>query len=142
MAQAVTLSRDPAKHREWQDRSRAKAMAKPRKVPTDHRRQGQVKPVSDKRRKAMEERRVVVRRLLREHPYCQAGVLCGGRAMAQDVHERYSRARGGSITDERHGHMMTVCRQDHDWITTHPAEAERLRLALPSWHVCPPVGPC
>lgn len=139
----MTLGRDPAKAREWQDRSRARAAAKPRKVPTDRRRQGQsVKPVSDKRRKAMEVRRGVVRELMRLHPWCQAGVLCGGRARSVDVHERLSRARGGSITDPDHGHMVTVCRACHDWVTTHPADAERLRLALPSWHQCPPVGPC
>lgn len=139
----MTLSRDPAKAREWQDRSRARAMTKPRKVPTDRRRQGQaLKPRSAKRERDMVARRELVRDMLHWHPRCQAGVLCGGRARSVDVHERLSRARGGSILDERHGHMMTVCRADHDWITTHPADAERLRLALPSWHQCPPVGPC
>lgn len=86
-------------------------------------------------------RRDLVAFLLHEFPRCQARVTCRG-ARAVDVHERLSRARGGDILDPIQAHMMTVCRACHNWITTHPAEAEALRLALPSWHRCPPTGPC
>lgn len=87
-------------------------------------------------------RRRLVEALLAEFPTCQAGLagLCRGRAV--DVHERLSRARGGNILDPAQAHMITVCRPCHDWITTHPTAAELSRLALPSWHRCPPVGPC
>lgn len=139
----MSLSRDPAKARAWQQRSkpleRGKGLA-PGKGLT---RQTRVKPRSAKREADMVERRALVRRMLREQPVCHARIRCQG-ARTTDVHERLSRARGGSITDERHGHMVTLCRACHDWITTHPAEAEAMRWALPSWHECPPggIGPC
>jgi hypothetical protein len=132
----VSLSRDPGKARAWQDRSRARAAARAREArPTP------VKARSAKRDAAMVERRPLVARLLAETPRCPARIVCRG-ARTTDVHERLSRARGGSIVDERHGHMVALCRGCHDWITTHPAEAEAARWALPSWHACPPVGPC
>lgn len=89
----------------------------------------------------MVQRRQLVADLLNEFPRCQAQLdACTGRAC--DVHERLSRARGGDILNPVQAHMMTVCRSCHDWITTHPRLAESSRLALPSWHRCPPVGPC
>lgn len=100
-----------------------------------------VKPQSEKRQADMKVRRGVVAQLLAETPRCPARICCRG-ARTTDVHERLSRARGGSITDPAHGHMVALCRACHDWITTHPAEAERMRWALPSWHRCPPIGPC
>lgn len=101
----------------------------------------EVKPRSDKRQADMVIRRGLVARMLAETPRCPARICCRGAATT-DVHERLSRARGGSITDERHGHMVALCRACHTWITEHPAEAERMRWALPSWHRCPPIGPC
>jgi hypothetical protein len=86
-------------------------------------------------------RRELVAAMLAAEPRCQAQVLCAGRG-AVDVHERLSRARGGRILDPVQSHAMTVCRPCHNWITTHPAQAADRRLALPSWHACPPVGPC
>lgn len=103
-----------------------------------------MKPRSRKRADAYAKaggRRDLVAALLHEFPRCQARVLCRG-AKAVDVHERLSRARGGDILDPTQAHMVTVCRACHTWVTDHPAEAEALRLALPSWHQCPPVGPC
>jgi hypothetical protein len=58
------------------------------------------------------------------------------------VHERLTRARGGDFLDPVQSHAMTICRPCHEWVTTHPAEATARRLMLPSWHRCPPVGPC
>lgn len=96
---------------------------------------------SPKRERDMVERRKLVKAMVAAQPRCQAQVLCHGDPVA-DVHERLSRARGGSILDPVQAHMMTVCRPCHDWITTHPRDAEARRLALPSWHQCPPCGPC
>lgn len=86
-------------------------------------------------------RRRVVAALLAEFPRCQVRWVCDG-AKAVDVHERLKRSRGGSITDPRHGHMVTACRACHDMTEREPAEATRRRMLLPSWHVCPPIGPC
>lgn len=137
----MTLSRDPAKARAWQERSRARAAAKPRTAAPLTRKAKGVKPRSDKRARDMVERRALVVSMLGEFPRCQARWLCSG-ARSVDVHERLSRARGGSILDPVQAHMMTVCRKCHTYLTEHPAEADRRRLLLPSWHRCPPVGPC
>lgn len=100
-----------------------------------------VKPRSPKRELESEVRRVLVAALLAEFPRCQARWVCRG-ARAVDVHERLKRSRGGVITDARQAHMMTVCRPCHEMTEAQPAEATRRRLLLPSWHTCPPVGPC
>lgn len=100
-----------------------------------------VKPRSAKREAAMVERRALVADLLKRFPRCQIRWACQG-AKAVDVHERLKRSRGGSIVDERHGHMVTACRACHDLTETQPAEATRRRMLLPSWHECPPIGPC
>lgn len=100
-----------------------------------------VKPRSDKREAAMVERRALVKRLLAERPKCEARWVCQG-ARSVDVHERVKRSRGGSILDPDQAHMVAVCRACHDMTEREPAEAERRRMLLPSWHACPPVGPC
>lgn len=136
------LSRDPAKAQAWQDRSRAKAMAKPRKVPTDRRRQGQaLKPRSAKRERDMVTRRELVRDLLRRYPRCQARWVCQG-ARSVDCHERLKRSRGGSIVDLEQSHAIAICRACHERTESHVAEATARRLLIPSWHVCPEIGPC
>lgn len=75
-------------------------------------------------------RRDVVAELLAKYPTCQAQVVCRGAA-AVDVHEVKSRARGGSILDP--ANLLCLCRPCHDWVTTHPREAEELGLSAPSW---------
>lgn len=100
-----------------------------------------IAPQSARRREAMVLRRALVADLLARYPRCQIRVLCRG-ARAVDVHERLKRSRGGSITDERHGHMVTACRPCHDWTEREPAAATVARMLLPSWHECPPCGPC
>lgn len=61
---------------------------------------------------------------------CQARLDgCTGRAT--DGHEIVTRARGGSITDPRN--ILGVCRNCHDWITTHPREATEFGLSRHSW---------
>lgn len=46
---------------------------------------------------------------------------------ADDAHEVLSRARGGSVTDP--ANVAPLCRGHHDWVTTHPSEAEFLGLS-------------
>ena len=79
---------------------------------------------SRKMAKVYREARVpLVRRLLAERPRCEARFLliCTGRSTA--CHEKLTRARGGSITDETN--VMCVCRACHDAIHDNPAESER-----------------
>jgi hypothetical protein len=102
---------------------------------------GRLPPRSAKRVADMVDRRILVAAMLEAWPVCQAQWVCNG-ARAVDVHERLKRSRGGSITDANHGHMVTVCRRCHEMTETLPAEATRRRMLLPSWHRCPPVGPC
>lgn len=132
----MSLTRDPAKAREWADRSAERAKARARTT----KRKG-VNPQSARRKADAVERRALVARLLAETPRCPARIVCRG-ARTTDVHERLTRARGGSITDERHGHMVALCRGCHAYITDHTGWADLTRWTLPSWHQCPPVGPC
>lgn len=104
-------------------------------------RRTRVSPVSPKRALDNETRRAVVAALLAEFPRCQVRWACRG-AKAIEVHERLKRSRGGSIIDPTHGHMVTTCRACHELTEAQPAEATRRRMLLPSWHQCPPVGPC
>ena len=86
-------------------------------------------------------RRELVAALLAAWPACQVQVRCRG-ARAVDVHERLKRSRGGNILDPVQAHMVTSCRACHDWTEAEPAAATTARMLLPSWHRCPPVGPC
>lgn len=97
--------------------------------------------MSAKRRMDADVRRVLVANLLAERPICEGRWACRG-AKAVDVHERLKRSRGGKITDPAQAHMVTLCRACHELTESEPAEATRRRLLLPSWHRCPPVGPC
>ena len=65
--------------------------------------------------------------LLADNPLCQR---CHA-AIATDVHELRSRARGGSITDL--DNLALLCRPCHSWVTTHPAQATEQGWLLPSW---------
>lgn len=104
-------------------------------------RRTRVAPQSDKRIVAAALRRILVAELLTLRPRCEARWVCRG-ARSVDVHERLKRSRGGIITDADQAHMVTVCRRCHEMTEAEPAEATRRRLLLPSWHKCPPVGPC
>lgn len=104
-------------------------------------RTGRVKPMSERRRGEAVVRRTLVAELLTDRPVCEGQWVCRG-ARAVDVHERIKRSRGGSITDPNQAHMVTLCRPCHEMTEAEPAEATARRLLLPSWHQCPPVGPC
>ena len=80
----------------------------------------QRKPIP-KRSKKMEktyiERRKLVRWLLTKVTRCEArSGVCTGQPV--DVHERLTRARGGSILDE--ANCMAVCRACHSYIHDNP----------------------
>ena len=77
-----------------------------------------------------------VRRPQVEQVLAEAGGRCefvkpDGRCKnrASDVHEKLSRGRGGGIRAEavhERGNLMAICRPCHEWVTTHPREAEAL----------------
>ncbi|WP_256789012.1 HNH endonuclease [Frankia sp. AvcI1] len=97
-------------------------------------RRAPLRPVSARRSAQNRQRRQVLAEMAGEMPWCQAmhlvpHVMCGGRAV--DGHERLTRARGGSITDERN--IVLLCRAHHDWVGAHPIDAERLSLLAHSW---------
>lgn len=97
--------------------------------------------MSEKRKADAVIRRALRLALLNARPTCEARWVCDG-ARAVDVHERLKRSRGGKITDPDQAHMVTLCRACHEMTEAEVAEATRRRLLLPSWHRCPPVGPC
>ena len=73
------------------------------------------------------KRRNIVRKLLLERPICQRCLS----DRSHDVHELKTRARGGSITDIEN--LVTLCRNCHTWVTTHPAEATAQGWLKHSW---------
>ena len=94
---------------------------------------------SKKKQREYVERRKLVKRLLEEHPYCQAcpvfaehdGKYTYVRSGSVDIHELKRRSQGGSITDE--SNCMAVCRPCHDRIGQEPQLAVDLGLAKKSW---------
>lgn len=83
---------------------------------------------SKKRAKLYREERVpLVIELLAQIDHCER---CLQRPPV-DVHELKSRARGGSILDE--SNLVALCRQCHDWITTHPKQATDQGWLRNSW---------
>ena len=66
---------------------------------------------------------------------CQAGKVvpdgCGGRESATEVHEPFTRGRGGSITDKTNA--VAICRRCHSWIHNNPADATKLGLLVSAW---------
>lgn len=73
------------------------------------------------------KRRNLVRSLLSERPVCQR---CNADR-SHDVHEKKSRARGGSITDVEN--LVALCRPCHSWVTEHPKKAHEQGWLLWSW---------
>lgn len=65
--------------------------------------------------------------LLADQPPCQR---CQ-QAIATEVHEIKSRARGGSILDR--DNLACLCHTCHAWITTHPAAATEEGWLKHSW---------
>jgi hypothetical protein len=84
-----------------------------------------IKPVSDKRRVENRERRRNLTATFGTDPLC---VYPDCARFADDAHEVLSRARGGSITDP--ANIRPLCREHHNYVTTHPAEAAALGLSI------------
>lgn len=82
--------------------------------------------VSPKQRRKHAKRMPVRDAYLRAHPMCETG--CGRRAV--DVHEPWSRARGGPIDDPRN--FMAVARECHDAIHQHSEESEARGWLIPA----------
>jgi len=109
-----------------------------------------LKPRSDKMAERYVDRRELVKRLLKERPYCEACMVWAGHDAVKgllkstvvrqkksvDIHELVNRSQGGSILDERN--LLAVCRQCHTRITTEPTVGETLGLHLESWCNTPP----
>lgn len=95
------------------------------------RRRTRLRPVSLKREALEEERRDFVLRILLERPRCE---VTDGHRCPRDshhVHEKLTRARGGSIVDPTN--VLAVCAQHHRQIHDNPAWATELGLLTPSW---------
>jgi hypothetical protein len=100
---------DPEKTRAWQARPR-------KRIPAE----------SAKHRAERGKRTAVREEVLKRDRRCRAfGILPGPCSGQMDVHEVISRARwtGGYLVPEN---CQAVCRGHHDYITTHPEEAEEL----------------
>lgn len=82
-------------------------------------------------------RRDFVARILLERPVCERP---GCTNRSYDVHERISRARGGSILDP--SNVLAICRPCHSWVHDHPAEATELGLLTPSFAAVCAVSTC
>jgi 5-methylcytosine-specific restriction endonuclease McrA len=76
-----------------------------------------ISPVSVKRAIEQRQRTKMLREVFGTDPLC---VRCG--QPADDAHEVLSRARGGSIVSA--DNVIPLCRPCHNWVTTHPLEAE------------------
>lgn len=91
-------------------------------------RRAPLRQVSAKRRRQMAARRPAVAALLADRPWCGARLPgCHGRSV--DGHELLRRSQGGDPTKPD----RALCRPCHDYVTTHPAEAAALGLAVWSW---------
>lgn len=86
-----------------------------------------MKPQSPKAKAKATLRSVFVKGMLARHPECQARVIAAGCTFfADDVHEKMTRASGGSILDE--DNCITICRRCHGWVHEHRTEAMSLGL--------------
>jgi hypothetical protein len=88
-------------------------------------RRTRLRPVSKKRQRTAQARRLFVEGLLKARPYCEAGMAlrlyadyhrCSG--FSTDVHEVRTRARGGSILDP--ANCRAICRACHSFIHENP----------------------
>lgn len=90
-----------------------------------------LRPISDKRRRRIDERRTTREAVLyRAKGMCEMR-LAGCFGTATEVHEILTRARGGSIYDPEN--CLAACSSCHRWVTEHPLEAEELGLVIHSW---------
>lgn len=113
-------------------------------------RKTRLNPRSQKMQVRYVERRALVERLLRERPRCEFPTAAAGMVVrdgtgstyddgrrctrpSEHLHEKLTRARGGSIMDETN--IMLLCSLHHSWVHSNPAHATDLGLLVPSWGV-------
>lgn len=94
---------------------------------TPLRRGKRLRPVSAKRAAIADERRELVARILAGRPRCE---VCNDEP-STELHERLTRARGGSILDA--DNCIAVGRRCHDRIHDHPEWAASQGLLQHSW---------
>lgn len=61
-------------------------------------------------------------------------VKCGSEAT--DIHHRMPRGLGGSSDPDRNyglANLVSLCREDHDWVHSHPVESYDNGLLVRSW---------
>lgn len=98
---------------------------------TPLKRKKRISPISAARRLENEVRRGVVEELSRKRGHiCEAKCARDCYRISTDAHEKLTRARGGSITDE--DNILLVCRPCHEWIHANPAEATEAGFLIPS----------
>lgn len=94
---------------------------------------------SKKMQDKYKERIPLVKRLLKERPWCEACPVFASydnlavyiRRPSRDIHELKRRSQGGSILDEKN--LLAVCRECHRRIGEHPQLAFDLGLAIHGW---------
>jgi len=98
-----------------------------------------LKKRSKKMAEKYKERIPLVKRLLKERPWCEACPVFAQydklavyiRKPSQDIHEIIRRSQGGSILEE--DNLLAVCRGCHQRIGNHPQLAFELGLAKHGW---------
>jgi hypothetical protein len=100
--------------------------AVPKPVKVTHVKRVKPNPVSGKKRRELEQRRVLRMDLLTERgPHCEAHTrVCKGTWV--DMHELLARSQGGDPLDK--SNILCVCRACHTWIGNYPREALELGL--------------
>ena len=94
---------------------------------------------SKKMQDKYKERVPLVKRLLKERPWCEACPVFAAhdklavyiRRPSVDIHELKRRSQGGSILDE--SNLMAVCRECHRRIGNSPQLAFDLGLSIHGW---------
>jgi hypothetical protein len=81
---------------------------------------------SEKHKKKLAEYRILRDQFMKEHPMCQASLICC-TGLSSDLHHKAGRV-GKLLTDTRY--FMAVCRSCHSWIETHTQEAKDLEFSL------------
>jgi len=92
--------------------------AKDYKKPTSS---GKVKPISDKRKKRLEKYKEIRDKFLKDNPVC---MFPGCKSKEVECHHASGRS-GDSLFND----LISLCRQHHIWVETHPKEAKELNLS-------------
>ena len=86
-----------------------------------------INPISESLKESNKIYKVEKAEYMKEHPICEAGVICKNTAKSEDIHHKKGRL-GKLLTDKRY--FLAVCRRDHDWIELNPKEAKKLGFSL------------